>query len=110
MKRLAALTILLGLSSASFADEPAFCKSVCASEKTTCRADAQASEKSEGLLPTNVPDKNPFARTAQIQVRSDDGGALEKAGNDHRRMSRIGACEKTYQQCTRGCSAPPKAG
>nr|WP_314545371.1 hypothetical protein [uncultured Massilia sp.] len=109
MKRFAVLMILLGLSSASFAEEPAFCKSVCASEKTTCRADAQASEKSEGLLPTNVPEKNPFARTAQIQVRSDDGGALEKAGNDHRRMSRVGACEDTYQRCTRGCGTSAKA-
>jgi hypothetical protein len=109
MKRLAVLTILLGLSSASFAEEPAFCKSVCASERNSCRADAQASEKSEGLLPTNVPEKNPFARTAQIQMRSDDGGALEKAGNDHRRLSRNRACEDTYQRCTRGCSVPAKA-
>lgn len=112
MKRLAIVTILLGLSSASFAEEPAFCTSMCASEKNTCRIDAQASEKSEGLLPTNVPEKNPFARTAQLQMRSDDGGALDKAGNDQRRMSRVRACEDTYQRCTRGCSQPakPKAG
>lgn len=109
MKRLAVMTILLGLSSISFAEEPAFCQSVCSSERNTCRADAQASERSEGLLPTHVPDKNPFARTAQIQMRSDDGGALAKAGSDHRRMSRVGTCEETYQRCTRGCTTPAKA-
>ncbi|MDN4051778.1 hypothetical protein QPK32_01595 [Massilia sp. YIM B02763] len=112
MHRLVVMMVLLGIGSASFAKEPAFCKSVCGSERNTCRANAQASEKSEGLLPTSVPEKNPFARTAQLQMRSDDGGALEKAGNDQRRMSRVGQCEQTYQRCTRGCSKPaePKAG
>lgn len=109
MKRLAVLTILLGLSGLSCAEEPAFCQSMCGSERNTCRADAQASEQSEALLPTNVPEKNPFARTAQIQMRSDDGGALAKAGTDHRRMSRVGGCEETYQRCTRACGTPVKA-
>jgi hypothetical protein len=104
MKSFAALMILLGFSSASFADEPAFCKSVCSSEKTTCRADAQARQQKEGLLPTNVPEKNPFARTAQIQMRSDDGGALEQAGDTHRRMTQAGVCEKDYQRCTQACT------
>ncbi|MFK3737181.1 hypothetical protein [Massilia sp. TN1-12] len=108
MKRLAIVTILLGLSSASFAEEPALCTSMCASEKNACRADAQASEPSGSLVPTPVPEKNPFARTAQVQMRSDDGGALEKAGNDRRRMSRTGACEDTYQRCRRACSVPAK--
>lgn len=109
MQRLAALMILLALSSAGFAEEAAFCTSMCASEKNTCRADAQASESSGGLVPTPVPEKNPFARTAQVQMRSDDGGALEKAGNDRRRLARTGACEETYRRCTRACTVPAKA-
>lgn len=108
MHRLTVMMVLLGFASVSFAEEPAFCKSVCGSERNTCRADAQAREKSEGLLPTNAPEKNPFARTAKIQMRSDDGGALEKAGSDHRRMARVGACESTYQRCMRECSARAK--
>jgi hypothetical protein len=109
MHRIVVLMVLLGFGSTSFAEEPAFCKSVCGSERNTCRIDAQASEKSEGLLPTSVPEKNPFARTAQLQMRSDDGGALDKAGNDQRRMSRVGACDETYQRCTRGCSKSAKS-
>ncbi len=110
MKRLAASMILLGLASAALADEPAFCKSVCNAERTTCRADAQSRLENESLLPTNTPEKNPFARTAQVQMASGDGGALERAGDTHRRMAGVGACEETYQRCTRGCSAPAKAG
>lgn len=106
MKRLAVLMMLLGFSSASFAEEPAFCKSVCSSERTSCRANAQARLQKEGLLPTDTPEKNPFARTAQVQMRSDDAGALERAGDQHRRMAGAGACEESYQRCTRGCSAP----
>ena len=110
MKRLAVLMMLLGFSSASFAEEPAFCKSVCSSERTSCRAGAQARLQKEGLLPTDVPEKNPFARTAQVQMRSDDAGALERSGDQHRRMAGAGACEDAYQRCVRGCSVPDKAG
>lgn len=109
MKRLALSIILFGMTGIALADEPAFCKSVCTSERTTCRADAQARLKNESLLPTNTPEKNPFARTAQVQMASTDGGALERAGDTHRRMAGAGACEDTYQRCTRGCSAPDKA-
>jgi len=106
MKRLAALMILLGVASASVAAEPAFCKSVCASEKNTCRAGALKREETEAQLPTNTPEKNPFARTAQVQMRSSDSGALEQAGYQHRRMSRAGACDEVYQRCTRSCDVP----
>jgi hypothetical protein len=53
-----------------------------------------------------MPEKNPFARTAQVQMRSDDAGSLEKSGYEHRRMTRASACEDAWQRCTRGCSAP----
>lgn len=101
--------MLLGFSGAGVADEPAFCKSVCASERTTCRAEAQARLQKEGLLPTDTPEKNPFARTAQVQMRSDDAGALAHAGDQHRRMAGASACEDGYRRCTRACSPPKDA-
>ena len=104
MKRLALLITLLGLSSAGFAQEPAFCKSMCTSEKSQCLASAKATEAKEGMLPTDTPEKNPFARTAQVQMRSSDNGALEQSGLQHRRQARAGACDDTYQRCTRGCN------
>lgn len=104
MKRLAVSMILAGLSATAFADEPAFCKSMCTSEKSQCLATAVATEKKEGMLPTDTAEKNPFARTAQVQMRSADNGALEKSGLQHRREARTGACDAAYQRCTRGCT------
>lgn len=109
MKRLVVL-LLLGMAGAALAEpDPAFCASVCASERKTCRADAQARTDREGLLPADAPEKNPFARTAQVQMRSDDGGALERAGYQHRRMAGTQACEDGYRRCTRGCAEPSPA-
>jgi hypothetical protein len=79
---------------------------MCTSERNTCRANGQAREAKEALLPVDVPEKNPFARTAQVQSRAVDGEALEQSGYEHRRMSRNSACEDTYQRCTRSCTAP----
>lgn len=98
--------LLAGLSGASLADEPAFCKSMCASEKNQCLSNVTALEKKEGLLPTGGPDKNPYARTAQIDMRSTDGGSLARAGDDYRRQSRNGSCDTAFQRCTRGCNVP----
>ena len=103
MKRLLLLMTLCGLSAAGFAEEPAFCKSVCTSEKTQCLADVKATEQKEGMLPTDTAEKNPFARTAQVQMRSSDNGSLAQSGYQHRRMARNGACDDAYRRCTRGC-------
>jgi hypothetical protein len=105
MKRFALLMTLLGLSAAAFAQEPAFCKSMCSSEKSQCLASAKKTLEREGMLPTDTPEKNPFARTAQVQMRSGDNGALERSGLEHRRAARSGACDDGYQRCTRGCQA-----
>lgn len=113
MNRLAVLMLLFGVSGASLADEPAFCKSMCTSERNTCRANGQAREEKEALLPVDAPEKNPFARAAQVQARPVDGGALEQSGYEHRRMTRNSACEDSYQRCTRSCAVPagkPTAG
>jgi hypothetical protein len=106
MKRLAVLMILAGLSSACLADDPAFCKSMCVSEKNQCRANTLAKQDKEGRLLADMPEKNPLARTAQVQLRSDDAGSLEKSGYQHRRMEGASVCDDAYQRCTRGCNAP----
>lgn len=103
MKRLVLLMTLLGLSAAGLAEEPAFCKLVCTSEKTQCLADVKATEQKEGMMPTDSAEKNPFARTAQVQMRSSDNGSLAQSGYQHRRMARNGACDDAYQCCTRSC-------
>jgi len=107
MKRLAVLMLLAGLSGTALADDPAFCKSMCTSDKNQCLADIQTTEKREAAFAaTDTPDKNPFARTAQVQMRSSDNGSLERNGNQYRREARAGACDTAYQRCTRGCAAP----
>jgi hypothetical protein len=108
MKRLALLMTLLGLSSACFAEEPAFCKSMCTSEKTQCLARAVETEKREGILASESDEKNPFARTAQVHTRSSGDGALEQSGLQHRRMTRAGTCDDAYQRCTRSCKVDGK--
>jgi len=104
MKRFAEFMILLGVAGTSLADEPAFCKSMCSSEKTQCLASAKTRQDKEGLLPTDMPEKNPFARTAQVQMRSSDNGSLEKSGYQHRRQEGVASCDSAFQRCTRGCS------
>lgn len=103
MKRLVLSMILLALSSAGFAQDAAFCKSVCNSEKTQCLASVGKTAYNEGLLPDGTPDKNPLARVAQVQMLSSDNGALERSGLQHRRMARNGACDDAYARCTRSC-------
>jgi len=106
MKRLAVAMILAGLSGACLADEPAFCKSMCASEKTQCLAAARTTEKHEALLADDATDKNPFARTAQVHARTGDNGALVRAGDQYRRETRAGSCDAALQRCTRACTVP----
>ena len=108
MNRVAVLIGLLGVmaSGACLAEDPAFCKSMCASEQRECRADAQLTPKEERFMPSDTPDRNPFARTAQGQVRSSDTRALDAAGDRHRRAARTDACATAYQRCTRSCDKP----
>jgi hypothetical protein len=112
MNRLAVLIALLGLTAAHacLAEEPAFCKSMCASEQRECKADARDKAENESFAPVTAPDKNPFARTAQGQVRTTDARALETAGYQSRRLAGAGACDTAYQRCTRSCEQPQNAG
>lgn len=100
--------LALSGSASAFAGEPAFCKSMCTSQKSECLANANATEKKEGMLPTDGADKNPYARNAQMHVRPNENGALEHSGVQYRRDQRAGTCDAAYQRCTRDCSAGQK--
>lgn len=108
MKRFAAM-LLFAVSSAALAEEPGFCKSMCASEKRTCIVDAQARLKKEGYLLHDAPARNPLALTARLDMHSSDGGALQQSGETNRRMEQAGICDTAYQRCERGCKLPAPA-
>jgi len=87
------------------ADDPAFCKSMCASEQNACRAEARAQLNDERIAQHDLPERNPFARTAQQQVARPEMRALDAVGDQSRKQQRIGSCDSTYQRCTQGCAA-----
>ena len=112
MNRLAVLIAFLAASAANtcLAEDPAFCKSMCASEQRSCHANAQLQPKVERLMPSDTPDKNTFARTAQGEMQSSSSRALRASGDTNRRMARTSACETRYQACTRSCAQPQNGG
>lgn len=55
-------------------------------------------------MPSDTPDKNPFARATQGAVASPSVRALGASGDTNRRMARSSACETRYQACTRSCA------
>jgi hypothetical protein len=111
MNRLALLIALLGMTAANacLAEDPAFCKSMCASEQRACHANAQLQPREERLMPSDTPDKNPFARTAQGEVQTSGMRALDASGNTNRRLARGSSCDSGYQACTRACQKPQNA-
>jgi hypothetical protein len=111
MNRLAALIALLAATAANtcLAEDPAFCKSMCASEQRSCHADAQLQPKEERLMPSDTPDKNPFARASQGEIQSSSSRALGASGDTNRRMARSSACATRYQACMRSCAQPNNA-
>jgi hypothetical protein len=108
MNRLAVLIACLAATAANtcLAEDPAFCKSMCASEQRSCHANAQLQPKEERLMPSDTPDKNPFARASQGEIQSSSSRALGASGDTSRRMARTSACETRYQACTRSCAQP----
>jgi hypothetical protein len=97
------------IPAAQAAEEPGFCKSMCGSERQECKATARKMTGNDDLLERNTSEKNPFANTAiHTQGQSEQARV---AGNDayHRRQSeRIGACDDSYQRCTRACTVQDK--
>lgn len=106
---LAAL-LAAALPSAWAADNAAFCKSMCGSERQECRADARDATGNDELLELPSTQRNPFANTAShVQGQSEQTRAAGKAGFQRRQSERYGVCEDKYLRCTRACSVSGKA-
>ncbi|KQV51950.1 hypothetical protein [Massilia sp. Root335] len=108
MKRLALLSIMATAmwAGACQAAEPSLCKSLCDADKSECRANAHELAADDGSPPLEMPEKNPLARAAQLQVPTESSRAIDNAGTQARRIGHAGACDETYLRCTRACAAP----
>ena len=105
MIRFSLLFALLNMAvGAALAADPAFCESMCGSEHRECRAGAQAPPLAERLGLPETHQRNPLARTAQGAVPGQDTRALDAAGANGRRMTRLDACDGALQRCTRACA------
>jgi hypothetical protein len=111
MKRLsivlATLAALAAVARPALAADVAFCTSMCASEQRECRGSAQALPLEQRLAASTVEHRNPLAGTVQGAVPGQSTRALDAAGDNGRRMARLGACDTALQRCTRGCAAQP---
>lgn len=108
MKRLALLSIMAGAmwAGACQAAEPGLCKSMCDADQRECRAHGRELAAANGSPLLDMPEKNPLARGAQLQVPTESSRAIDNAGTQARRMGHAGACDETYLRCTRACAAP----
>ncbi|EKU80508.1 hypothetical protein ABIB42_004959 [Massilia sp. UYP32] len=108
MKRLSIIILAtLAAATPALAADEAFCTSMCASEQRECRASAQALPLEQRLTGSTAEYRNPLARTAQGAVPGQATRALDAAGDNGRRMARLGACDTALQRCTRSCAAQP---
>lgn len=107
MKRLSLSIVfaVVGANGSALAADPAFCASMCASEQRTCRANAQSAPPAERFGTPDMNQRNTLARTAQGEVPGPATRALDAAGDNGRRMARLGTCDSAFQQCARGCGA-----
>lgn len=91
---------------AAHAAEPSLCKSMCDADKRECRAHGRELAGDDGAPLLEMPEKNPLARGAQLQVPATSTQALENSGTQSRRMRHASQCDATYLRCTRACAAP----
>lgn len=113
MKRIKLLMALLGMSlcTASFAEEPGLCKSMCASDKQECRGKAKRLTELDREVLVAPDSKNPFERTnSQGAVAAPEARAREQADANRRVSERNGQCDVTYLRCTRACDTPAHNG
>ena len=101
----ASLITCLGMlaTGSALAAETNFCTSMCESTQRECRVEASSGGKERFVPPPETAARNPLARTAEGAVPGQGARALQAAGDTHRRLDRVGACDKAYQQCKRSC-------
>jgi hypothetical protein len=102
---LAMLAATMG-AGAGHAAESGLCKSMCDADKRECRAHGRELAAEDGGPLLEMPEKNPMARGAQVQVPPASSRALENTGTQSRRMRHAGQCDDTYLRCTRACADP----
>jgi len=109
MNLLKLLILSIGMSAATtgLAQEGNVCQSMCASEQRVCRVDAASQATERPLAPSEISQRNPLARVAEGEVAGHGTRALATTGQTNRRLDRIGACEKSFEQCRRSCAATP---
>jgi hypothetical protein len=105
LARLALLAASM-VAGAAHAAEPSLCKSMCDADKRECRAQGRELAGDDGSPLLEMPEKNPLARGAQLQVPTTSSRALENSGTQSRRMRHASQCDATYVRCTRACAAP----
>jgi hypothetical protein len=111
MKKHFALLAMLATTMAAGAchaagPESGLCKSMCDADKRECRAHGRELAAEDGAPLLDMPEKNPLARGAQMQVPTTSSQALENSGTQSRRMRHASQCDDTYLRCTRACAAP----
>jgi len=109
MQRVTLMGVVLGflLSNTSLAAEPGMCKSLCDSERRSCKAETHdlAREEFDGPIMLESRERNALARTAaRTQAPSSAERATERTNVDTRRMRYAAACEDKYARCTRSCA------
>ena len=113
MNRVKLLLALFGMSlcASAMAAEPGICKSMCASEKKECRANARL-QTDYDRDPLIAPDsKNAYARTNRDgQVPTMEARAREQDDTRRRVTERNGQCDTGYLRCVRACDAPANGG
>jgi hypothetical protein len=109
MKKQLAWLAMLGATLAAgicHAAEPGLCTSMCDADKRECRAQGHELAADNGAPLLEMPEKNPMARGAQMQVPATSSQALENSGTQSRRMRHASQCDATYLRCTRACAVP----
>ena len=107
--KLSVLTLLLcaTLSQAGLAAEPSVCKSLCATEKRECRAQAVQSTLADADPMLVAEERNRDARTlAKLEGRTAGGRSREKNDFQKRKMERDHACDDAQMRCARACASP----
>lgn len=113
MMRNKLLLALFGMSlcAAGVAAEQGMCKSICASGKKECRAEAVEQTKLDRDPLITPDDKNPYVRSnSGGQVPTPEARAREQADTRNRMAERNGQCDTAYLRCVRACDAPAPGG
>lgn len=107
--KLSVLTLLLcaTLSPACMAAEPTVCKSLCATEKRECRAQAVNATLADADPVLAPQERNRDARAlGKLEGKTAEGRMRERSDFQKRKMERDQACDEQQMRCARACNSP----